>query len=186
MKKFHVFFGFVLFLILVLPSSNQEYFIQDDSSDEEDLGPGVSVLSIPPCALQPNNFAESYEAWYAHINKAYLGASITSAFNMMATVYLPHKAKVKKLAAYVIDNSTSDHIIVSLFRIRMDTGTFDHVAHTTTQGGSDSPDVVKICDDSISYPDVGNYLYSYALEVYWTKGANDLLQFRGAKIIYEE
>jgi hypothetical protein len=185
MKKLYVFLGLVLFFIIFNFGFVGERNSQSYRLDQIDLQ-GLAIFNIPQIAPKPINNDDMQRTWHNELEDGtYVGYLDPDEFVMVAPVYLPHGATIKKFALLVVHDSSEAHMEAYLVRQDPLTNTAIPLAVTSTEGLPLDGTVRVVLDETINEPVVVNTRYDYYLLVYFSRGAGTDLAFRGARIAYQ-
>jgi hypothetical protein len=185
MKKLSAALGIFLFFICLSFAYAEEYPSQYHRLDVIDLL-GMQIFSIPQIAPKPTNGDDMQRTWYNDIEDGtYIDFSDTDEMAMVAPVYLPHGAIIKKFALLAVHDFSGESIEAYLVRHDPFTNTAIPLAETDTIGLSTSGSVQVVLDETISESQVKNTKYDYFVLVIFSRGGGTDLAFRGARIVYE-
>ena len=148
----------------------------------------LKVLSVPPTALKPADFRNDALPWISTVDSFYFANNLSAPVDSYAYVplNLPHKARIKGLTVYYIDNACGidQELVVTLTRHDLATGLVQPLAKVTTEGVACVLDRRTVEDNTIGNAVIDNTKYSYALAVLFSDGI-DRLRFLGASIRYQ-
>jgi len=146
----------------------------------------AKIYSIPPCALDhwdSATMAFPHNRWETEFSFKTSGSY--EDIVMIAPVNLPHGVTVKKLVAYITDNTPRDEarMMIILGRHNLRTGVREQMANRARGGDFASPEIVELTASPIDFAKIDNENYSYHLIAIF--GMHDPnLKFHGAKIYY--
>jgi hypothetical protein len=144
------------------------------------------IYTVPPGAL--NLWLSSFQS-YPHQRTesefSFTGTSLAEDIIMIAPVNLAHGGSVRKLTAYLTDNTDQDEarMLVILGRQNLQTGDKEQMASVSTNQCSASPDRREFSASTINFAKINNDQYSYHLLVIFGR-ENPNLKFHAAKIYY--
>lgn len=144
------------------------------------------TYTIPPCALDHWDSATlsfPHNRWENEFSFKTVGSY--EDIVMIAPINLPDGVTVKKLVAYITDNTPEDEarILIILGRQNLQTGIREQMVSIGTGGASASPARRELTASAINFARVNNDRYSYHLIVIFGR-QNPNLKFHGAKIRY--
>lgn len=150
---------------------------------------GAEVVSIPPTALKPADYAGNNLPWVSGPESFYFATRASAAIDASAFVplsNLPDLVRITGLAVYVLDNAcgAGQGMSVSLIRHDLETGQLQVMAEVTTQGLPCHPGRQRLEDGSVESPIIDASRASYALAVRFFEGT-DQVRFLGAKLSFE-
>jgi len=146
----------------------------------------AKIYSIPPCALDhwdSVTMSFPHNRWETEFSFKTSGSY--EDIVMITPVNLPNGVTMKKLVAYITDNTVRDEarMMVILSRHNLRTGVREQMASRARGGDFASPEIVELTASPIDFAKIDNDNYSYNLVVIF--GLHDPnLKFHGAKIYY--
>jgi len=150
---------------------------------------GAEVVSIPPTALKPADYASNNLPWVSGPDAFYFATGSATAIDASAVVplsNLPDRIRITGLAVYALDNAcgAGQGMSVSLVRHDLDTGQLQIMAEVKTDGLACQPGRQLLEDGSVEFPVIDTSRASYALAIRFFQG-NDQVRFLGAKLFFE-
>lgn len=150
---------------------------------------GAEVISIPPTALKPADYASNNLPWVSGPDAFYFAAGPSTAIDASAFAplsNLPDKIRITGLTVYALDNAcgAGQGMSVSLIRHDLETGQLQVMAEVTTDGLACQSGRQVLEDGFVEFPVTDTSRASYALAVRFFKGT-DQIRFLGAKLAFE-
>jgi len=146
----------------------------------------AKIYSIPPCALDhwdSMSLAFPHNRWETEFSFKTSGSH--EDIVMIAPVNLPNGVTVKKVVAYVLDNTPRDEarMMIILGRHNFRTGAREQMGNRAGGGNSANPAIAEFTLSPINFAKIDNENYSYYLiAIFGMQDPN--LKFHGAKIYY--
>lgn len=137
------------------------------------------AVIIPAEAMNPVNNASNAVIGAAS-GASYFDAAVGAAY-MTAPVYLPAGAYLSGIDAFILDNSAAANISVQLLARTAIATTFIPIGYVESSGSSAS---VVTLSDTISFPPIDPYNFSYVIYVHSTDWQGSSMLFKGVRVRY--
>ncbi len=149
---------------------------------------GAGIVTVPPTAFHPID-AGTTVFWHAQPNAAYAFGIGAAGYSMVAPVYLPNGAVIKKITVFLTDNGASDDdaITVTLVRQNMTDNACGWVGWLSNHSPAPLPHSgvnQSLATTAVAPRTVNNRVYSYSVQITFHPNCTDRVIIRGMKIEY--